>query len=141
VGRNSQQASRPGKQLDFQIPQPGRKTYPNQVSSASYPNVYDVNFPNPQGNFTKNKNHTKGILVAWSETRKKWELVAWEKVYKPKRKGGLGLHDPQVTNDAYGVKLWWRWVKEVTMPRVNQILVTRTKSTSEAPRRVQPYGT
>jgi hypothetical protein len=45
--------------------------------------------------------------------------VAWEKVYKPKSKGGLGLQDPQVTNDAYGVKLSWRWVKETTTPWVN----------------------
>ena len=54
-----------------------------------------------------------------AETIKKWALDAWEKVCKPKRKGGLGLHDPQVTNDAYGEKLWWRWVKETTMPWVN----------------------
>ena len=53
------------------------------------------------------------------ETKKKWALVAWEKVCRPKRKGGLGLHDPQVTNNAYGVKLWGCWVKETTTPWVN----------------------
>jgi hypothetical protein len=24
-----------------------------------------------------------------------------------------------VTNDAYGVKLWWGWIKETTTPWVN----------------------
>jgi hypothetical protein len=38
--------------------------------------------------------------------------VAWEKLCWPKRKGGLGLQDPQVTNEAYREKLWWRWVKD-----------------------------
>ena len=36
-----------------------------------------------------------------------------------KQKGGLKLQDPQVTNNAYGAKLWWRWVKETTTPWVN----------------------
>jgi hypothetical protein len=38
--------------------------------------------------------------------------VAWDKVCRPKRKGDLGLQDPQVTNEAYEENLWWRWVKE-----------------------------
>jgi hypothetical protein len=37
---------------------------------------------------------------------------------RPKNKGGLGLQDPQVTNDAYGEKLWWRWVKDSSVPWV-----------------------
>jgi hypothetical protein len=45
--------------------------------------------------------------------------VAWEKVFKPKCKGGMGLQDPQVTNEAYGAKLWWRWVKEKSSPWEN----------------------
>jgi hypothetical protein len=45
--------------------------------------------------------------------------VAWEKVCKPKCKGGMGLQDPQVTNKAYQVKLWWRWVKEISSPWEN----------------------
>jgi hypothetical protein len=42
----------------------------------------------------------------------KWALVAWDKVCKPKIKGGLGLQDPQVMNESYMENLWWRWVKE-----------------------------
>ena len=45
--------------------------------------------------------------------------MAWEKVYGPKRNGGLGLQDPQMTNNAYGAKLWWRRVKETTTPWIN----------------------
>jgi hypothetical protein len=45
--------------------------------------------------------------------------VAWEKVRRPKRKGGMGLQDPQMTNNTYGVKIWWHWVKETTTPWVN----------------------
>jgi hypothetical protein len=71
LGRNSQQATRPGKRLDVQVPQPSQKTYPNQVSFASYPNFYDVIIPHLQGDYTKNKNHTKGILVARSGNKEK----------------------------------------------------------------------
>jgi hypothetical protein len=57
--------------------------------------------------------------VARRGNKEKWASVSWEKVCKPKIKGVLGLHDPQVTNDTYGANLWWRWVKETTTPWVN----------------------
>jgi hypothetical protein len=71
LGGNSQQSTRLGKKLDVQIPQPSRKTYPNKVGFSSYPNLYDVSFPSPQGDSTKNKNHTKGIPVARSGNKEK----------------------------------------------------------------------
>jgi len=46
------------------------------------------------------------------EKRKKWALVAWEKIYKPKNHGGLGLDDLEVLSKALGEKLWWHWVKD-----------------------------
>jgi hypothetical protein len=73
----------------------------------------------PKGILQKIRTIQREFLWRGAETRKKGALVAWEKVCKPKIKGGLGLHDLQVTNDAYGVKLWWRWVKEMTTPWVN----------------------
>jgi hypothetical protein len=76
-------------------------------------------FPTPKGILQKIRTIQRDFLWRGAETKKKWALVAWEKVCKPKSKGGLGLQDPQVTNDAYGVKLWWRWVKETTTPWVN----------------------
>jgi len=46
------------------------------------------------------------------EERKKWALVAWEKICKPKNNGGLGLDDPEILSKVLGGKLWWRWVKD-----------------------------
>jgi hypothetical protein len=76
-------------------------------------------FPTPKGILQKIRTIQRDFLWRGAEIKKKWAMVAWEKVCKPKSKGGLGLQDPQVTNDAYGVKLWWRWVKETTTPWVN----------------------
>jgi hypothetical protein len=76
-------------------------------------------FPTPQGILQKSRSIQRDFLWRGAETKKTWALVAWEKVYKPKRKGGLGLQDPQTTNNAYGTKLWWCWVKETTTPWVN----------------------
>jgi len=62
--RSNQQITEAGKKLDIQIPQPSRKTYSDQVCAASNSNLYDVHFPNPQGDSTKTKNHPKGLPVA-----------------------------------------------------------------------------
>jgi hypothetical protein len=61
-------------------------------------------FPTP---LQKIRTIQRDFLWRGVETKKKWALVAWEKVCKPKIKGGLGLQDPQVTNDAYRAKLSW----------------------------------
>jgi hypothetical protein len=76
-------------------------------------------FPTPKGILQKIRTIQGDFLWRGVERRKKWALVDWEKVYKPKSKGGLGLQDPQVTNDAYGAKLWWHWVKETITPWEN----------------------
>jgi len=36
--------------------------------------------------------------------RNKWALVAWEKNFKPKIHGGLGLDDPEVLSGTLGAK-------------------------------------
>lgn len=38
--------------------------------------------------------------------------MAWDKIYKPKSHGGLGLDGQEILSNVLGVKLWWRWVKE-----------------------------
>jgi hypothetical protein len=76
-------------------------------------------FPTPRGIIQKIRSIHRDFLWRGAETNKKWALVAWEKVCMPKRKGGLGLKDQQMTNNAYGAKLWWRWVKEIATPWVN----------------------
>lgn len=66
---------------------------------------------------------SKGVLQKFStiqrdfvwgkeETRKKWALVSWEKICKPKNQGGLRLDDLEILNRALGTKLWWQWVKD-----------------------------
>jgi hypothetical protein len=73
-------------------------------------------FPTPKGILQKIRTIQRDFLWHGAESKKKWALMAWEKFCKPKCKGGLGLQDPQVTNEAYGEKLWWRWVKEKATP-------------------------
>eukprot|EP00253_Pinus_taeda_P004914 PITA_04914 len=50
------------------------------------------------------------------EEKKKWALVAWDKICKPKSHGGLGLHDPKTLNKVFGANLWWRWIQEPNSP-------------------------
>eukprot|EP00253_Pinus_taeda_P025758 PITA_25758 len=54
----------------------------------------------------------RDFLWGKEETRKKWALVSWDKICKPKSHGGLGLDDQEVLSKVLGAKLWWRWVKE-----------------------------
>eukprot|EP00253_Pinus_taeda_P006003 PITA_06003 len=51
----------------------------------------------------------------WEE-KKKWALVVWDKLCKPKSHGSLGLHDPETLSKVSGAKLWWRWIKELNAP-------------------------
>jgi len=56
------------------------------------------------------------FLLGRGEEKNKWALVAWDKLYKPKNHGGLGLHDPKTLNRFLGAKLWWRWINELNAP-------------------------
>jgi len=73
-------------------------------------------FPAPKGILQKIRAIQRNFLWRGAEDKKKWAMVAWNKLCRPKNKRGLGLQDPQVTNDAYGAKLWWRWVKDNLVP-------------------------
>jgi len=48
--------------------------------------------------------------------KKKWALVAWNKLCKSKNLGGLNLLDPSTISRTCGAKLWWRWLKEPNLP-------------------------
>jgi hypothetical protein len=39
-------------------------------------------------------------------------LVAWNTIFKPKAKGGLGLRDLEILNQTLGAKTWWRWLQQ-----------------------------
>jgi hypothetical protein len=76
-------------------------------------------FPAPKGILQKIRVIQRDFLWRGAKNKNKWALVAWEKIFRPKGKGGLGLQDPQVTNKAYGAKLWWIWVKDNSVPWEN----------------------
>eukprot|EP00253_Pinus_taeda_P033084 PITA_33084 len=56
------------------------------------------------------------FLWGRGEEKKKWSVVAWDKIWKPLSHGGLGLHDRETLNRASRTKLWWRWIKELATP-------------------------
>eukprot|EP00253_Pinus_taeda_P023057 PITA_23057 len=65
---------------------------------------------------TEIKNIQRDFLWGKGEEKKKWALVAWDKLCKPKAHGGLELHDPETLSRVLGAKLWWRWLKESATP-------------------------
>jgi hypothetical protein len=68
----------------------------------------------PQSVIKKIRNLQRNFLWHGHNPDKKWALVSWEKVCKPKALGGLGLHDPGKLNNTMGAKIWWRWIKTPT---------------------------
>eukprot|EP00253_Pinus_taeda_P020386 PITA_20386 len=51
------------------------------------------------------RNIQRDFLWGKGEEKKKWALVAWERVCMPKAHGGLGLHDPGILNRFLGAKV------------------------------------
>ena len=58
---------------------------------------------------------------------KKFHLVKWEMVKRPKLQGGLGIRDPEFVCKSLGAKLVWRlvtgkkeWWKEVIRKKIYQ---------------------
>eukprot|EP00253_Pinus_taeda_P022660 PITA_22660 len=68
--------------------------------------------PTPKGILHQMRNMKRDFHWGKGEDKKKWTLVAWDKIYKPKNHGGLGLDDPKILCKVLGAKLWWRWIKE-----------------------------
>eukprot|EP00253_Pinus_taeda_P017321 PITA_17321 len=74
--------------------------------------------PVPRGVVQQIRNIQRDFIWGKGEEKKKWALVAWDKLCKPKTHGGLGLHDPNTLNKVLGAKLWWRWLNETRNPWV-----------------------
>eukprot|EP00253_Pinus_taeda_P026312 PITA_26312 len=72
--------------------------------------------PSPAGVINNIRNIQRDFLWGKGEEKKKWALVAWDRVCKPKSHGGLGLHDPGILNRVLGAKIYWRWLKEIQAP-------------------------
>lgn len=62
------------------------------------------------------RNIQRAFLWGKGEKKKKWALVDWEKICKPKTNGGLGHDDPETLDKVLGEKLWWIWLKESDAP-------------------------
>jgi len=45
-----------------------------------------------------------------AKLEKEWYLMAWEKLYRPKLRGGFRLRDPSTLPIVLGAKIWWRWI-------------------------------
>eukprot|EP00253_Pinus_taeda_P008637 PITA_08637 len=56
------------------------------------------------------RNLQRDFLWGSTETNRKWALVKWDKVCKPKIQGGIGLRDPENSNTIMNAKIWWQWV-------------------------------
>ena len=66
----------------------------------------------PKGVLQQFRSIQRDFLWGKGEKKRKWALVDWENICKPKNHGGLGLHNLEVLSRALGAKLWWRWLKE-----------------------------
>eukprot|EP00253_Pinus_taeda_P012487 PITA_12487 len=73
-----------------------------------------VALPAPQGIKQQIKSIQRDFLWGIGEEKKKWALVAWDKICKPN--GSLELYDPETLSKVSGAKLWWRWIKEPNAP-------------------------
>jgi hypothetical protein len=68
----------------------------------------------PKSGYSSHQELTTQLPMAWTPTYKKWALVGWDKLCKPKALGGLGIRDPGKLNQVMGAKMWWRWLKHPT---------------------------
>eukprot|EP00253_Pinus_taeda_P024975 PITA_24975 len=58
--------------------------------------------PAPKGVLQHIRNIQRDFPWGKGEEKKKWALVAWEKICKPKTHGGLGLDDPETLSKVLG---------------------------------------
>eukprot|EP00253_Pinus_taeda_P033490 PITA_33490 len=63
--------------------------------------------PAPKGVLEEFRNIQRDFLWGKEEAKKKWALISWDKICKPKSHGGLGLDDQEILHKVLGAKLWW----------------------------------
>eukprot|EP00253_Pinus_taeda_P008091 PITA_08091 len=64
------------------------------------------------------RNIQRGFPWGSNATNRKWALVKWSTICKPKAKGGIGLRDPEHSNTIMGAKIWWQWLTNPGKPWV-----------------------
>jgi hypothetical protein len=102
------------QQLDLSLSQSPSQNHSPQISSPSHTRLSFFRSCCPQSVIKKIQNLQRTFLWHGHNPDKKWALVSWEKVCKPKALGGLGLRDPGKLNNTMGEKIWWRWIKNPT---------------------------
>lgn len=75
--------------------------------------------PAPKGILNQMRIIQRSFLWSGNSEKKKWSLVAWQKLCKPKDRGGLNLVDHSVVNRICGAKIWWKWVTDTSLPWAN----------------------
>eukprot|EP00253_Pinus_taeda_P036193 PITA_36193 len=72
--------------------------------------------PAPKGILDQIRSIQRSFLWSGNSEKRKWSLVAWKKLCRPKNRGGLNLVDPLVVNRVCGAKIWWKWISDTTLP-------------------------
>eukprot|EP00253_Pinus_taeda_P021341 PITA_21341 len=70
--------------------------------------------PAPKGILGQIRSIQRSFLWSGNSEKRKWSLVAWKKLCRPKNRGGLNLVDPLVVNKVCGAKIWWKWISNTT---------------------------
>lgn len=98
--------------MDLPSLEPGQQVSSDKGYSSIHPSFMLSALPASKGVLEKIRDIQRDFMWGKEETRKKWALVSWEKICKPKIQGGLGLDDQKILCKTLGAKLWWRWVQE-----------------------------
>eukprot|EP00253_Pinus_taeda_P020626 PITA_20626 len=75
--------------------------------------------PTPKGVLDQIRSIQRSFLWSGNSEKKKWSLVAWKKICRPKNRGGLNLVDPSIANRVCGAKIWWKWISNTNLPWAN----------------------
>jgi len=65
-----------------------------------------------------------------SNTEKGMPLITWDKVYRPKSRGGLGLRKTEAVNKAFQCKLTWKILTTVSILWVKSMRAKYLRSTN-----------
>lgn len=76
-----------------------------KVVLQSIPIFFLYALPSPKGVLHQLRNIQRDFLWGKEETRKKWALMSWDKVCKPKSHGSVGLDDQEILSNVLGAKL------------------------------------
>jgi hypothetical protein len=77
--------------MDLQIPQPSGENILTKAFLQAISTYMMSVFPTPKGILQKIRAIQRDFLWQGAENKKKWALVAWEKVCKQKCKRAMGL--------------------------------------------------